>query len=41
MTDYKQEVFNIFIEAFDEDIRVSTAQTLADDLGVNFDVEDY
>lgn len=34
-------MFSNLIMAFDDDIRVSTAQALAKDLGLDFTVEDY
>lgn len=34
-------MFENLVMAFDDEIRVSTAQALADDLGIEFDPLDY
>ena len=36
-----QVMFDNLVMAFDDEIRVSTAQALADDLGLSFDPLDY
>lgn len=34
-------MFANLVMAFDDEIRVTTAQALAEDLGIDFDVRDY
>lgn len=38
---YRQQAFEAFVAAFTGDLRVTTAQAVADDLDVSFYVEEY